>query len=124
MAPDDGAACVYEATLLEIGETGIDVLELRAADVSDQGVPPVAAVARRASIVDEPHDEAGIDVRLDLGLPPVHVEGGRSAVDEHDRGERPARVVGRDEEAVHAVAALAREVPRLVLARRDAARSL
>ncbi len=99
---------------------GVHVFELRPADVADQRVAPLAAVAGRAPVVDESHREPGVDVRLHLRLPAVEVERGRPAVHEHQHRERPARVVRRDEEPVDALPVRVLEVPRLVRAGRPA----
>ena len=115
---DDGTLRVGDPARDEIREPCVHVLELRPADVPDERVAPLAAVADRAAVVDHPDGEAGVDVRLHLRLPAVEVEPGRSAVDEHQHRERASRVVRRDEEAVHALPVWVLEVPRLVRPRR------
>ncbi len=111
---DHGALGVGDPAGDEIREAGVHVLDLRAADVGDQDVSPLAPVPDGAAVVDHPDREARVDVRLHLRLPAVEVEPGRAAVDEHHHRERPARVVRGHVEAVHALAVRVLEVPRLV----------
>ena len=73
-AADDRARGIRDASVDQILQAGVDVLELRPADVPDQGVAPLAAVAGRPTVVHQPHCEAGVDVRLHLRLPAVEVE--------------------------------------------------
>ena len=115
---DDGTLRVGDPALDEIRESGVHVLELRPADVRDERVAPLPAVADGAAVVDHPDGEAGVDVRLHLRLPAVEVEPRRPAVDEHQHRKRAARIVRRDEEAVHALPVGILEVPRLVRPRR------
>ncbi len=111
MARDDGTLAIGEPAPDQVLEAGVHVLELRSADVANQSVPPLAAVAHRPAVVHETHHEAGVDVGLHLGLPAIEVEPRRPAMDEHQDGERAARVVGRHVEAVHALAVRVLEVP-------------
>ena len=114
VAADDGALGVRDPAVDEVPEPGVHVLELGAADVSDQRVPPLAAVPDRAAVVDHADREPGVDVRLHLGLPAVEVEPRRAAVDEHQHWERAAGVVRSHVEAVHPLAVRVLEVPGLV----------
>ncbi len=116
VAGDDRSLRVGDPTRDEIGEAGVDVLELRPSDVPDQDVAPLAPVPDRAAVVDHAHCEPGFDVCLHLGLPAVEVEPRRPAVDEHHHRERPAGVVRGGVEAVDALAVRVLEVPRLVRA--------
>src|SRR6266550_6819327 len=111
VARDDGTFRIGDAALNEIAKTCIDVLELRPADISDQSVAPFRAVSGGPSVIDQPDRESHVDERLDLRLPPVHVEPGRTAVDEHHHRKRAAGVVWGDEETVHAVPLRVDEVP-------------
>ena len=52
VAADDGALGVGDPAVDEVLEPGVHVLELRAADVADQRVAPLAAVPDRAAVVD------------------------------------------------------------------------
>src|SRR6266516_7706977 len=116
VACDDGPFRIGDAALHQVAKTRIDVLELLAADIPDQSVAPFTAVAGRPPVIDQPDGEPLVDERLDLRLPPVHVEPGRAAVDEHHHRERAAGIVWGDKETVHAVPLRIGEVPGLVRA--------
>src|SRR5947208_14893578 len=116
VACDDGPFRIGDAALHQVTKTRVDVLELGAADIPDQSVAPFTAVTGGPPVIDEADGEAHVDERLDLRLPPVQVEPGRAAVDEHHHRERAAGVVWRDVETVDALPLGVDEVPGLVLA--------
>ena len=113
---DSGSLGIGDAARDEVRQSRVHVLEFGPADVPDQGVSPLASVPDRTAVVDHPDDEAGVDVRLHLRLPAIEVVPGGSPVDEHEHGERPARVVRRHEEAVHRLPVWVLEMPGLVRA--------
>ena len=94
VASDDRALRIGDPPVDQILQACVHVLELRAADVPDQRVAPLAAVPDRAAVVDHADREPGVDVRLYLRLPAVEVEPRGAAVHEHQHGERAVRVVG------------------------------
>ena len=102
---------IGKPTIDEVSETCVDVLEFRSSDVPDQRVAPLAPISDRATVVDHPDDESGVDVGLHLRLPPIEVEPGRPAVDEHHHREGPARVSRGHKEAVNPLAVRILEVP-------------
>src|SRR5438477_10180524 len=90
VARDHGAARIGETAFDEVAKPRIHVLELWSADVPDQGVAPFAAVSNRPAVIDERDREPGVDVGLNLRLPPVHVEPGWAPVAEPDHRELAA----------------------------------
>ena len=108
---DDGAIGVGDAPGHQVGEAGVDVDQLRPADVADETVTPRSPVPRRTAVVDQADGEPHVDVGGDLGVPPVLVLPVGTAVDPHDHRERAVAL--RDhEEAVHDVVDAVVEPPR------------
>src|SRR4029453_13843102 len=54
VAGDHGSVRIGKPSRDEVAEAGIDVLQLRAADVADERVPPLPAIAYRAAVVHPP----------------------------------------------------------------------
>ena len=111
-AGEDRARRVGDAASHEVVEAREHVLELDEADVPGELVAPRLAEADRPAVVDHRDEEAGVDVRLDVGRPAVHVEEVRPAVHPHDHGVR-AVAVGADQEPVDPLAVGVLEPPRL-----------
>ena len=88
-AADHRARRVRDAVLHQPREPGVQVLELRPADVAGQRVAPLGAVPGRAAVVDHRHGEPGVDVRLRLRAPPILVQPCGPAVGPDQHRERP-----------------------------------
>ena len=114
-AADDSARRVRDAVLHQPLEAGVQVLQLRSADVADQRVTPLGAVPGRPAVVDHRHGEPGVDVGLRFRAPPILVQPGRPAVRPDQDRERPV-ALRRDVEAVHRLSVLVVEPERDVRA--------
>ena len=102
-AREDDPRRIGEAPRDQVVEPGEHVLELEEADVPGELVAPRLPEADRTAVVDHRDEEAGVDVRLDVGHPAVHVERVGAAVHAHDHRVR-AVALRADEEPVDALA--------------------